>query len=102
MLKGVQEAVDEKSNEITALPELLKALQLKGAIVTIDAMGCQKEVAAQILEQGRILRQAATRARADFTDFGGDAPGGRGPAQFAGHLAGADPLHRASAAKGLS
>ena len=47
-----QQAVDEKSNEITALPELLKALQLKGAIVTIDAMGCQKEVAAQIVKQG--------------------------------------------------
>jgi predicted transposase YbfD/YdcC len=47
-----QQAVDEKSNEITALPELLKALQLQGAIVTIDAMGCQKEVAAQIVEQG--------------------------------------------------
>jgi len=47
-----QQAVDEKSNEITALPELLKALQLKGALVTIDAMGCQKEVAAQIVKQG--------------------------------------------------
>jgi predicted transposase YbfD/YdcC len=47
-----QQAVGEKSNEITALPELLQALQLKGAIVTIDAMGCQKEVAAQIVKQG--------------------------------------------------
>jgi predicted transposase YbfD/YdcC len=47
-----QQAVDEKSNEITALPELLKVLQLKGAIVTIDAMGCQKEIAAQIVKQG--------------------------------------------------
>jgi predicted transposase YbfD/YdcC len=47
-----QQTVDEKTNEITALPELLKALQLKGAIVTIDAMGCQKEVAAQIVKQG--------------------------------------------------
>lgn len=46
-----QRAVDEKSNEITALPELLKALQLEGAIVTIDAMGCQKEIAAQIAQQ---------------------------------------------------
>lgn len=43
-----QQAVDEKSNEITAIPELLKSLQLKGAIVTIDAMGCQKEIAKQI------------------------------------------------------
>lgn len=44
-----QQAVDEKSNEITAIPELLKSLQLKGAIVTIDAMGCQKEIAEQII-----------------------------------------------------
>jgi hypothetical protein len=35
--------VDEKSNEITALPELLRLLDLQGAVVTIDAMGCQKE-----------------------------------------------------------
>jgi predicted transposase YbfD/YdcC len=47
-----QQAVDEKSNEITALPDLLKALQSQGAIVTIDAMGCQKEIAAQIVKQG--------------------------------------------------
>jgi predicted transposase YbfD/YdcC len=44
-----QEAVEAKSNEITAIPELLKVLELKGAIVTIDAMGCQKEIAQQIV-----------------------------------------------------
>jgi predicted transposase YbfD/YdcC len=44
-----QEAVDTKSNEITAIPKLLETLELKGAIVTIDAMGCQKEIAAQIV-----------------------------------------------------
>ena len=44
-----QEAVDAKSNEITAIPELLENLELKGAIVTIDAMGCQKEIAEQIV-----------------------------------------------------
>ena len=43
---------DEKSNEITAIPELLKVLDLKGNIVTIDAMGCQKKIAQQIIEQG--------------------------------------------------
>jgi predicted transposase YbfD/YdcC len=43
--------VDEKSNEITAIPELIKHLMLKGAIVTIDAMGCQKEIAKLIREQ---------------------------------------------------
>ncbi|QVL30316.1 ISAs1 family transposase [Telmatocola sphagniphila] len=37
-----QEAVDDKSNEITAIPELLKRLDIAGKIVTIDAMGCQK------------------------------------------------------------
>jgi predicted transposase YbfD/YdcC len=43
-----QVKVDDKSNEITAIPELLRALEVKGCIVTIDAMGCQKEIAAQI------------------------------------------------------
>jgi len=43
-----QVAVDEKSNEITAIPKLLKMLELSGAIVTIDAMGCQKEIARTI------------------------------------------------------
>lgn len=42
---------EEKSNEITAIPELLKVLDLKGCIVTIDAMGCQKAIAKQIVEQ---------------------------------------------------
>jgi len=46
-----QEVVDEKSNEITAIPEVLEALQLEGALVTIDAMGCQIEIAEQILEE---------------------------------------------------
>jgi predicted transposase YbfD/YdcC len=42
--------VDEKSNEITALPPLLRALELAGCIVTIDAMGCQKKIAKEIIE----------------------------------------------------
>lgn len=46
-----QVKVDDKSNEISALPELLKLLDIKGCIVTIDAMGCQKEIAKQIIEQ---------------------------------------------------
>ena len=45
-------AVDEKSNEITAIPELLKLLDLQGALVTIDAMGCQKRIAADIIAAG--------------------------------------------------
>jgi predicted transposase YbfD/YdcC len=44
-----QVATDAKSNEITAIPELLALLDLKGAVVTIDAMGCQKEIAAEII-----------------------------------------------------
>lgn len=47
-----QVAVDEKSNEIPAIPELLMLLQVKGAFVSIDAMGCQKEIAADIVERG--------------------------------------------------
>jgi predicted transposase YbfD/YdcC len=47
-----QVAVADKSNEITAIPELLRLLDLHGAIVTIDAMGCQKEIARQIVEAG--------------------------------------------------
>ena len=43
-----QRAVDAKSNEITAIPELLKTLDIAGAMVTIDAMGCQKEIARAI------------------------------------------------------
>jgi len=47
-----QRAIDKKSNEITAIPKLLKTLHLKGCVVTIDAMGCQKKIAKTILKQG--------------------------------------------------
>jgi predicted transposase YbfD/YdcC len=47
-----QVATDAKSNEITAIPELLALLDLRGAVVTIDAMGCQKEIAADIVGGG--------------------------------------------------
>src|SRR3954452_10834265 len=47
-----QVAVDDKSNEITAIPRLLELLDLSGALVTIDAMGCQKEIAAKIVSGG--------------------------------------------------
>jgi predicted transposase YbfD/YdcC len=46
-----QVAVDDKSNEITAIPKLLEILELAGAVVTVDAMGCQTEIAAQIREK---------------------------------------------------
>lgn len=45
-------AVDDKSNEIVAIPKLLETLAIKGAVLTIDAMGCQKKIAQQIQEQG--------------------------------------------------
>jgi len=47
-----QVAVADKSNEITAIPDLLYLLDLSGCLVTIDAMGCQKEIATQIVAQG--------------------------------------------------
>jgi len=46
-----QIAVKDKSNEITAIPALLSLLKIKGLIVTIDAIGCQKKIARQIVEQ---------------------------------------------------
>jgi predicted transposase YbfD/YdcC len=47
-----QIAVADKSNEITAIPKLLELLDLQGALVTMDAMGCQKDIAAKIRERG--------------------------------------------------
>lgn len=82
-----QVAVDSKSNEITAIPKLLEMLELKGTIVSIDAMGCQKEIAKQIVQGGGDyvlalkdnhpkLRQAVTQffldrhEQEDFREFG--------------------------------
>ena len=47
-----QVVVDEKSNEITAIPKLLQIIELSGCLVTIDAMGCQTEIARQIVDAG--------------------------------------------------
>jgi predicted transposase YbfD/YdcC len=47
-----QVATDQKSNEITAIPLLLEQIELKGALVTIDAIGCQKEIARDIVDGG--------------------------------------------------
>lgn len=46
-----QVKVDEKSNEITAIPKLLEILEISGCIVTIDAMGCQKEITKKIIDK---------------------------------------------------
>ena len=50
-----QRKVNEKSNEIKAIPELLKVLDLNGAVVSIDAMGCQTAIAAQIVPSKAIM-----------------------------------------------
>lgn len=47
-----QVVVDAKSNEITAIPKLLELIEISGALVTIDAMGCQTEIAKKIVEEG--------------------------------------------------
>jgi predicted transposase YbfD/YdcC len=47
-----QIATDAKSNEITAVPKLLEMLSLKGSIVTVDALNCQRQIAQQIVDQG--------------------------------------------------
>jgi len=47
-----QQATEAKSNEITAIPKVLEMLELKGCIVTIDAMGCQKTIAEKVVERG--------------------------------------------------
>ena len=47
-----QRAVEDKSNEITAVPQILKMLCLQGVVVTADALNCQREIAAQVIEQG--------------------------------------------------
>jgi len=46
-----QRKTDAKSNEITAIPELLRVLELSGTVVTIDAIGCQRTIASQVVEQ---------------------------------------------------
>jgi hypothetical protein len=47
-----QTVVDKKSNEITAIPKLLEMIEVSGGLVTIDAMGCQTEIAAKIIDEG--------------------------------------------------
>src|SRR3954462_12615468 len=73
-----QRAVDGKSNEIVAIPELLETLHLEGCIVALDAMGCQKDIAAQI----RVLSGLAPAPLVDKGSIGYRAAshegGGRG------------------------
>ena len=46
-----QQRVEEKSNEITAIPKIIDGLDIEGAIITIDAIGSQKEIAKQIIDK---------------------------------------------------
>ena len=68
-----QVQTEEKSNEITAIPRLLEMLALEGCIVTIDAMGCQKEIAQGILERGAdyvlAVKQNQRRLYEDLKDL---------------------------------
>ena len=86
-----QVKVDEKSNEITAIPRLLDLLVLKGCIVTIDAMGCQKDIATKIIDkeanyllalkgnQGNLLEQVEDSFRfLPVTDFNEQIDAGHG------------------------
>lgn len=63
-----QQKVNEKSNEITAIPALLQLLDVKGCIVTIDAMGCQTEIAQTIINQGADYVLALKGNQGDLCD----------------------------------
>ncbi len=63
-----QVKVDDKSNEITAIPELLKVLSLEDCIITIDAMGCQTKIAEQIVDQGADYILAVKGNQADLLE----------------------------------
>lgn len=106
-----QVAVDEKSNEITAIPALLDVLLLQGCIVTIDAMGCQTAIAAQIVDKGadyvlalkenqgsvhhEVVHLFADAHATDFADYGYDAAetvdGGHGRVEIRRYWTISDP-----------
>jgi len=59
---------DEKSNEITAIPELLDLLDISGTTITIDAMGCQKKIAEKIIDKGADYALALKKNHGDLYD----------------------------------
>ena len=61
-----QVKVDDKSNEITAIPELLDMLEVSGCAVTIDAMGCQKDISRKIVDKGADYALALKRNQANL------------------------------------
>jgi len=68
-----QRKIDDKSNEITALPELLRVLALEGCIVTVDALGCQTDIAETIVNQGAeyvlAVKENQGKLREDLKDL---------------------------------
>ena len=86
-----QVATDTKSNEITAVPKLLAMLSLKGTIVTVDALNCQRAIARQIIDQGGnyalALKGNQGSLHADIRDFLDDPAT---PAQSSGPMVEAD------------
>ena len=68
-----QIGTDSKSNEITAIPTLLGMLELKGTLVTIDAMGCQKKIAERIIEKGANYLLAVKENQPSLCEAIGDA-----------------------------
>ncbi len=68
-----QVKVDEKSNEITAIPALLRILEISGSIVTTDALGCQQEIASTVIERGGdyllVLKENQGQLYEDVTDL---------------------------------
>ena len=73
-----QVRTEEKSNEITAIPQLLNLLDLQGCIVTIDAMGCQREIAQQIVDGGPRRLPAGGEGESGSTPRGHPRPVRRG------------------------
>ena len=73
-----QEVGAEKSNEITAIPELLKKIDIRGGVVTIDAMGAQKAIAELNEHQmgGRSLTVNEARPKPEYSGGGGGYDGG--------------------------
>jgi len=85
-----QVAVDAKSNEVTAIPQLIELLDLKGCVVTIDAAGCQKDIAAQIVAKEAdyvlALKDNQPTLRAQVADYFLEQLGEEGPGRKLRHL----------------
>ena len=98
--------VADKSNEITAVPELLRVLELSGCIVTIDAMGCQKKIAKEIIEsdadyvlalkgnQERVHEEVKSFLDATLVEQQTPRPKGAKPSKEAATLAGLETLEK--------